>query len=239
MRLAKYLAKAGVTSRRKAEELIRQGKVQVNNVIAGLPQQQVNPEDLVTVDGKQISLVEKKIYIILNKPSGFISTVKDTHGRPTIMALLEDINERIFPIGRLDADTTGVLLLTNDGELAYRLTHPKYNIPKIYRVWVKGVPRPKELSRMKKGLILEGEKTAPAKVNIVKVGADSKTSLLEIALTEGRKRQVKKMCLEINHPVIELTRISFAGLNTENLLEGSYRHLTEQEINVLKHLTGL
>lgn len=239
MRLAKYLARAGVASRRKAELIIRQCRVQINGVLSDLPQTDVGENDLVTVDGKIITGFEKKYYIILNKPPGFISTVSDTHSRPTVANLLNGVKARLYPVGRLDADTKGVLLITNDGELSYRLTHPKYQIKKVYHAWVNGVPDEQFLKQFERGLIINGERTAPAPVRLLIARSDKNRALLEITLTEGRKRQVKKMCLAIGCPVLSLSRISFAGLTVGNLQEGTFRHLHKEEVEYLYRMVKL
>lgn len=239
MRLAKYLAKAGVSSRRRAESIIRQGRVRINGTIADQPQARVGEGDSVTVDGKLIGPVEKKMYLLLNKPPGYISTVYDTHDRPTVMNLVENIELRLYPVGRLDADTSGVLLMTNDGELAYRLAHPRYRVKKIYHARISGLPGGDKLKQLRKGILVDGERTAPAAVRVLKTSGHHNTALLEITLTEGRKRQVKKMCAAIDCPVTELRRVSFAGLSTGDLPEGAYRFLTEQEIKDLYQLVDL
>lgn len=237
MRLAKYLALSGVASRRRAEKIIGQGRVAVNGEMASKPEHRVNPEDIVEVDGKIIDGPEEKKYILLNKPGGYISTVTDTHQRPTVTGLLKNESTRLYPVGRLDYDTTGLLLLTNDGELAYRLTHPRFKINKEYLVQVKGKPGEKALESMRKGLMIDGEKTAPADVKILK--SDKNTTSLLMTLREGKKRQVKKMCDAIGHPVITLDRVSFAGLRYDGIKRGDYRYLTGKEIKKLYRLVGL
>lgn len=239
MRLVKYLARAGVASRRNAELIIRHGRVQINGVLSDLPYTDVGENDLVTVDGKIITGFEKKDYIILNKPSGYISTVSDTHNRPTVTNLLNGVKARLYPVGRLDADTKGVLLMTNDGELAYRLTHPRYQIKKIYHAWVSGIPDERLLKQFERGLIIDGDKTAPASARLLIARTDKNRALLEIILTEGRKRQVKRMCLAIGCPVKSLFRISFAGLTVGDLQEGSFRHLHKEEVEYLYRMVKL
>lgn len=239
MRLVKYLARAGVASRRHAELMIRQGRVQINGALINLPYTDVGENDLVLVDGRIITGFEKKCYIILNKPSGYISTVVDTHNRPTVTSLITGVETRLFPVGRLDADTKGVLLLTNDGELAYRLTHPRYQVKKVYHAWVSGLPDEHVLKRLTSGLVIDGEKTAPASVRLLKTGVEKNIALLEITLTEGRKRQVKKMCRAIGYPVKSLFRISFAGLTAGDLHEGSFRHLHKEEVEYLYRMVRL
>jgi 23S rRNA pseudouridine2605 synthase len=239
MRLAKYLAQAGVASRRRAEVLISEGRVSVNGQPADQPQMMVDDSDLITVDDNLVCGCEKKEYLLLNKPAGYISTAQDTHERPTVTSLVDDLGVRVYSVGRLDADTNGVLLLTNDGELAYRLMHPRYQVKKIYQAWVRGIPDAASISKMSKGLLIEGETTAPAAVMLLTKKVDKNVALLEITLTEGRKRQVKKMCQAIGHPVVKLSRVSFAGLRADNVEEGSYRKLTEREINTLYRLVML
>lgn len=239
MRLAKYLARAGVASRRRAEIIISEGRVTVNGRSADQPQMMVDDSDSITVDGELLCGCEKKAYLLLNKPAGYISTAQDTHKRPTVTSLVADFGVRVYSVGRLDADTNGVLLLTNDGELAYRLMHPRYQVKKVYQAWVRGVPDTACIRKMSKGLVIEGETTAPADVRLLAKKTDKSVSLLEITLTEGRKRQVKKMCQSIGHPVIKLSRVSFAGLRADNVEEGSYRKLTDREINTLYRMVML
>ena len=239
VRLVKYLARAGVASRRQAEVMIRQGRVQINGEPVGLPQAEVGRDDEVAVDGKVTDGFEKKYYILLNKPPGYISTVRDTHDRPTVTSLINGVEARLYPVGRLDADTSGVLLLTNDGELAHRLTHPRYQVEKVYHAWVRGIPGEHVLKKMSKGLIIDGVKTAPASVKIIKKVSAKNISLLEITLTEGKKRQVKKMCRAIGFPVKELSRKSFAGLSAANLKEGAFRFLKDEEIEKLCNIVKL
>ncbi len=236
MRLAKYMALAGIASRRGAEDIIRQGRVTVNGETRSLPQEKVEPGDVVAVDGKIIDAAQPLVYILLNKPPGYISTVADTHGRPTVMDLVKDVPGRLYPVGRLDADTRGLILLTNDGRLAHRLMHPRYGIEKTYRATVKGIPDRQTLEQLKNGVLIEGGKTAPAALRIVKAHPDRNETVLELTLTEGRKRQVKLMCAAVGHPVRELSRIKFAGLALKRLPEGQFRHLTEDEVARLHKL---
>ncbi|HED23695.1 MAG TPA: rRNA pseudouridine synthase [Firmicutes bacterium] len=239
MRLAKYLADAGIASRRRAEVIIRQKRVKVNGITADLPQTEVGEKDRITVDGKEVRRTGNKVYFVLNKPPGYISTAVDTHGRPTVIDLLAGIKERVYPVGRLDADTEGVLLLTNDGELAYRLTHPRFEIKKIYRAWVKGTPGRKILDKMSEGLFIESRKTAPAEIKLIDRDEKRNLALLQITLTEGRKRQVKKMCAAAGYPVLKLQRIDFAGITAEGLNTGSYRALKTDELKRLFGMVGL
>ncbi len=239
MRLAKYLAAAGVASRRRAEKMISEGRVTVNGVIADKPQLKVNESDRVTVDGQLIEGSEKKVYLLLNKPQGYISTVHDTHDRPTVSELVMNAGVRLYPVGRLDADTSGALLMTNDGKLAHRLMHPRFKIAKIYKAWVEGLPHEETLDLMRRGLVIEDKKTAPAKIKLLKKEPENNSAFLEITLTEGRKRQVKKMCAAVGHPVRTLRRESFAGLKTGRLEKGAYRQLDQHEIMKLYEKVGL
>lgn len=227
-----------MASRRKADQLIAGNRVKINGVIVTKPFTRVNPGDKVTVDGTRVFRPEPKAYLLLDKPPGYLSTVSDPHGRKTVMHLLPDRETRLYPAGRLDADSEGLLLMTNDGELAYRLTHPRFQVPKTYRVLVEGVPTGEKLKQMRSGLELEGTLTAPAKVKLLKPGG-SRRSWLEITIHEGRKRQVKKMCASIGHPVIKLRRTKFALLTARGLRVGHYRRLTVSEIKQLYRLVGL
>lgn len=237
MRLAKYLAAAGVASRRKSEQIIASGRVEVNGAAVTVPQHQVGPDDLVTVDGRKVRPVKQKCYLLLDKPAGFLSTVSDPHGRRTVLDLIGRSPARLYPVGRLDLDTTGLLLLTNDGELAYRLTHPRFEVKKRYRVWVKGIPAPAVLDRMARGVPLEEGLTAPAKVRLLRRRRGR--ALLEIVLIEGRKRQVKRMCAACGHPVERLRRTGFAFLTAEGLESGAFRRLSGSEVRRLYRLVGL
>ncbi len=235
MRLQKYIAQSGITSRRKAEELILQGRVKVNdNVIKELGTK-VDPEkDVVKVDNKKIRLVKDKIYIMLNKPEGYVTTLKSKYNDKIVLDLVHDVDERIFPVGRLDKDTSGLLLMTNDGNLAYKLTHPSSQVYKKYIALVGGVPNSKQLNKFRKGLKLDGRMTAKAYIRIVRKYKDS--SLLEISIYEGRNRQVRKMCEYIRHPVIKLSRVAIGELKIGDLELGKWRYLTNNEIRYLKSL---
>ena len=239
MRLSKYLANSGIASRRYAEELIKSGRVKINGTVINLPQQIVTADDRVTFDEKEVTLPNRHYYLLLNKPANYITTAKDTHGRPTVMDLIKDVPERLYPVGRLDADTTGLLLITNDGELANRLTHPRYGIKKTYHVLVKGIPDEKDLQKLALGVSIDGKKTSPALVTLLDIRKAENKSLIEIIISEGRKRQVKKMMLVIKCPVVELRRVSFAGLKLDSLPEGSYRHLKRKEIDEIMQLVKL
>jgi len=238
IRLNKFIAICGIASRRKADELIKQGRVTVNGEIVEKLGIKVDPEkDVIEVDGKKITYKEKLIYLALYKPKGYIVSLKDPYNRPKVMDLLPGFKERIFPVGRLDYDSEGILLLTNDGELAYRLMHPRYKIERIYRVEVKGIPGPEKLEKLERGIPLYGKRTAPSKVKLI--AKKGKRALLEIRLYEGRKRQVKLMFLAIGHPVLKLKRISFGGITIKGLKPGEWRYLTKNEIEMLKKTVKL
>lgn len=235
MRLQKFLAQAGVASRRKSEELILSGKVKVNNITITELGTTVNPEtDIVLYNDKRISPEEKKVYYMLNKPEGYVTTVKDEKGRKTVLDLFSKVSERIYPIGRLDCDTSGLLLLTNDGDITYLVTHPKHEIEKNYIATVRGIPSEQQLQQFRQGLLIEGRKTAKAKVKIINKKYESST--LSIKIIEGRNRQVRKMCSAIGHPVITLKRISIGSIELGELPVGKSRQLTLDEIKYLKSL---
>ena len=232
VRLQKYLADCGIASRRKAEELILQGKVKVNGTVIRELGVKVNTDkDRVEFNGESIKSIKKKVYILLNKPAGYISASKDQFDNPSVLHLI-DIKERVFPVGRLDKDTTGALILTNDGDFSYRLTHPKHEVDKIYIAEVTGRPTDEEMRAFMKGVYIDGKKTHPAKIRILK--ETKKNSIVEIIIHEGRNRQVKKMCEEIGHKVISLQRYAIGGINIDGLKEGKWRYLTDKEIEKLK-----
>ncbi len=239
VRLNKFLSEAGVASRRESDRLILEGRVSVNRkIIDTLGVKVDDDQDLIQVDGKTVKKEGGFLYVLLNKPAGYLVTLKDPYHRPTIRDLLPSSLGRIFPVGRLDFESEGVLLLTNDGELAYRLTHPRFEVPKTYVARVCGEPDEKTLRRLERGVRLEGKMTAPAKVVILT--ARPKSSWLRIEIHEGRKREVREMCRVVGHPVLELRRVKFAGLGLKSLRTGQWRHLDMREIRQLKrraHLT--
>lgn len=234
MRLNAFLARAGVASRRRADELIRDGRVRVNGERGEL-NTVVGSEDVVDVDGKRVER-QPLVYVLLNKPAGVVTTVSDPHGRPTVVDLV-DHRVRVVPVGRLDADTSGALLLTNDGPLAHRLAHPRYGVPKVYDVDIEGSPSPAAIDALRRGVELEDGPTAPAEVRIVRRG--SRLSRLEITLHEGRKHQVKRMCEAVGHPVQNLHRRRYAGLRLVDLGPGQWRELSPEEVAGLRSVTGL
>lgn len=234
IRLQKYLASCGVASRRKCEELITNGDITVNGSVAQLGMS-IDPDyDKVVYRGRVIKEKNKKIYIMMYKPLDCLTTAEDDHGRQTVIDIISrDISDRVFPVGRLDKNTEGLLLLTNDGEFSNRIIHPKYKIPKTYLALVGGgVPSPKDISALRRGVLLEDGLTQPAKVDIEKINPNG-SSVVKITITEGKKRQVRRMFEFINHPVIELKRISVGKVNLGNLPYGKWRHLRPEEIKSL------
>ncbi|GAB4344941.1 MAG: pseudouridine synthase [Candidatus Abyssubacteria bacterium] len=232
MRLQRFLALAGVDSRRRCEDIITAGRVRVNGEVARELGAKVDPAcDTVELDGKQV-IIEEKVYVLLNKPRGYLSTVIDARGRPTVSDLVKDLPFRVFPVGRLDMDTQGVILLTNDGALCHTLTHPRFGVEKVYRAEVAGKPAHYALEQLAKGVDIGGVITSPAKVKLINAGHDR--SILEITVHEGRKRQIKRMCKAVGHPVITLDRIEFAGLRAGDLRPGQYRLLSDAEVDTLK-----
>jgi 23S rRNA pseudouridine2605 synthase len=228
MRLAKYLAAAGIASRRASEEIVRSGRVTVGGRVVTDPARGVGPGDAVAVDGAPVEHPAERVVYALNKPAGVVSTARDTHGRATVVSLIRDERTRLYPVGRLDADTTGLILLTDDGELAHRLTHPSFEVPKTYRAHVGNPPvsRP-ALAALRDGVVLDDGVTAPARVR--RLAAD----VLELTIHEGRKRQVKRMCEAVGHPVKGLERVAFGPLALGNLRPGRYRRLTAAELKRL------
>ena len=234
-RLQKYMARCGVASRRKCEEIILTGKVKVNGIVINELGTKVTLDDIVEYEGKRILPEENKVYIMLNKPEGVITSVKDEKGRKTILDIVK-VEERVYPIGRLDYETSGLLLLTNDGDLTYKLTHPKHEVDKTYVARVKGKLTKEEIERFKTGLKIEDYTTAPAKLKVIKYDEQRDSSLLEIKIHEGKNRQVRKMCKAINHPVLRLRRSAMGKIKIGDCEIGKYRYLTEDEIKYLKNL---
>jgi 23S rRNA pseudouridine2605 synthase len=225
MRLNAYLARAGVASRRAADDLIKAGRVQVNGATGQL-NTFVKRGDRVVLDGDEV-VPQKLAYVLLHKPASTLTTARDPRGRPTVLDLV-NVPERVVPVGRLDADTTGALLLTNDGPLAHRLAHPRYGVEKVYEAEVEGRPGPDALRRLEQGVELEDGRTAPARARLLA------PSTIELVLHEGRKHQVKRMCEAIGHPVSRLHRSSYAGLTVEGLEPGDWRELEPSEVNRLR-----
>ncbi|HEY5317432.1 MAG TPA: pseudouridine synthase [Solirubrobacteraceae bacterium] len=231
MRLGKFLASAGVASRRGAEEVIRAGRVTVAGVLVTDPARDVGEADAVTVDGERVGVVAGHVVYAVNKPAGVVSTARDPQRRPTVVTLAP-AGVRLYPIGRLDIDTTGLILLTNDGDLAHRLTHPRFEVPKTYRARLARAPvRERALRALRDGVELEDGPSLPARVE--RVAADT----IEITIREGRKRQVRRMCEAVGHPVRRLERVRFGPLELGSLPEGACRELTPSEVSALRRAT--
>jgi 23S rRNA pseudouridine2605 synthase len=230
MRLAKHLARAGVASRRAAEALIADGRVTVDGEVVRDPARDVDAAQEICFDGQPVAAAPEEIVVYaVNKPQGVVSTARDTHGRPTVTQLVDAPGLRLYPVGRLDADTTGLILITNDGDLANRLTHPRYEVPRTYRAEVAGGPVPQAALRaLRDGIELEDGRTAPATVRQLSPG------VLELVLHEGRKRQVRRMCAAVGHPVVRLSRVAFGPLKLGALPEGAARRLSEREVRALR-----
>jgi pseudouridine synthase len=238
VRLNKFLSLAGVASRREADRWIEEGRISVNDKTVDELGFKIDEEkDVIRVDGRRVQVKPKPGYLLLNKPAGYLVTLKDPFRRPTIRSLLPPSLGRVFPVGRLDLESEGLLMLTNDGELAHRLTHPRFGVGKVYLVKVKGMPNREALRRLEQGVFLEGRKTAPASATLLAPGGTS--SWLRVELREGRKREVREMCRAVGHPAQELKRVEFAGLVLGSLKPGQWRHLEPGEIRRLKGLVGL
>ena len=235
VRLQKYLAEAGIASRRKAEELILAGKVQVNGVtVTELGTKVDDKKDEVYYNGKPVKNNERLVYIMLNKPEGFVTTVKDQFDRPTVMDLIKGVKERFVPVGRLDYDTSGLLLLTNDGDLTFKLTHPSKKVEKTYMAKLFGKPDEKNIREFRYGVTIDSGVTQPAKLEIVEdLG---KYCMCKITITEGKNRQVRKMCDAIKHPVATLKRVATGEVELGDLKKGAFRYLTDKEVEYLKKL---
>ena len=237
IRLQAYMANCGVASRRKCEEIITSGRVKVNGIVVDKLGSKVSSKDVVTVDGRIIEK-EEHVYYVLNKPRGYVTTLDDEFGRKKVIDLFakEDLAYRIFPIGRLDYDTQGVLLFTNDGELANKLTSPHSNVEKEYLARVEGKAGKEELAKLVRGVVINGYKTKPAEVEVIEYKKDTNTSLLRIIITEGKYHQVKNMCEAVGLPVKRLTRLRFATISTEEIAKGEYRRLKIHEVKQLYNL---
>jgi 23S rRNA pseudouridine2605 synthase len=229
VRLAKFLAHAGVASRRGAETIIADGRVTIAGKTVTDPARDVDIDSGVAVDGKFLEGPEERMVFLVNKPSGVLSTAADTHGRRTVVDLVPSRGARLYPVGRLDADSTGLILVTNDGDLAQRLTHPSFEVPRTYRATVRPIPVPEHaLRRLREGVDLDDGRTAPAKVRQLKPG------VLELTIHEGRNHQVKRMCEAVGHRVNTLQRIRFGPLRLDDLPEGAHRRLRAAEVETLR-----
>ena len=248
LRLQKILSAAGVASRRAAERLMAEGRVWVNGKPVTELGTRADPErEDIQVDGRRVKVTRRRIYLLLNKPRGYVTTRSDPEGRRTVLDLIPRVREYLYPVGRLDYDSEGLLLLTNDGELAARLMHPRHSIDRTYHARVRGVPDDDALTRLARGIVIDGRRTAPARVRRLtrQPGARVSTrsrglaaSTLEITIREGRARQVRKMCEAVGHQVVRLRRVRFGPLADPTLKAGTYRDLTAREVELLKRATG-
>ena len=234
MRLNKYIAAAGVCSRRKADELIANGNVRINGAVMKEMGYDVADGDTVQVNGRIISAASKKVYVAVHKPLGYITSMDDDRSRATVAELVADIPERLFPVGRLDYNTTGLLIMTNDGDLTYTLTHPKHEVWKTYIATVSGVISDNRIARLRKGVDIGGFVTSPAKVRVIK--QMPRHAVVEISIHEGKNRQVRKMFAAVGNKVQELERVSIGDIRLGRLMSGHYRKLTREEIEYLKSL---
>ncbi len=237
-RLNKIIAMAGITSRRRADELISQGLVSVN----GREERRVGARaiwgiDVIEVNGRPIPDPPQKIYLMLNKPFGYVSTLHDPEGRPIIRDLIKDVKDRVFPVGRLDFDSQGLLILTNDGELSYRLMHPKFRIPRTYRVIVSGSLADMSVEQLRKGILLEDGLTKPAEVGLV--GKQRGRTIVTITIFEGRSREIRRMFDALGHKTLKLIRTAYGNLSLGSLRVGKYRHIRSVEVNALRTSVGL
>lgn len=239
MRLQKFLARAGAASRRGSEDLMTAGRVAVNGVVVTELGAKVDPAvDAVTLDGIPVSIADSPVYIAFNKPAGVVTTMSDPQGRPTVASFVP-VKEHpgLFPVGRLDFDTTGLLLFTTDGEIAHRLLHPSRHVEKVYRALVDGRASEAALERLRDGVALDDGVTAPARVRSLR--SSGTTTYVEIAIREGRKRQVRRMFSKIGHPVLELHRVAFGPVSVDGLSRAGWRHLTADEIAALREVVGM
>ena len=233
-RLQKFLANQGICSRRKAEEYILAGKVKVNGQVVTELGTKVNPEkDKIEFNGQVVSSNVKKVYILLNKPIGYVSTVKDQFNRPTVIELLKKVKENVVPVGRLDMYTSGALILSNDGDFIYQVTHPKHEVNKTYQVTIKGKITNEEVESLKKGVDIGNYITRPAQVKIMKIDEEKNISRIEITIHEGKNRQVRKMCEAIDKKVLALHRSKIGNIGVKDLKLGEYRYLSKEELKEL------
>ena len=235
IRLQKHLSECGIASRRKAEELIEQGKVKVNGRVAVLGDKVDPKRDKVSVKGKNVVPVNQKVYIMLHKPRGFVTTLKDEQDRKCVNDLVKDVGVRVFPVGRLDKDSEGLLIMTNDGELANKLTHPSSHVNKTYRVTVSGTVDDEKIKRLCDGIVIEGKKTLPCDVFVMERKEDR--TVLCFIISEGRNRQIRKMCDAVSLKVLRLKRTEIAGVKLGMLPQGSWRELNEKELNRLQSIS--
>jgi 23S rRNA pseudouridine2605 synthase len=228
-RLQKILSQAGIASRRASEQLMLDGRVTVNGLtIRELGTKAEPGKDDIRVDGRRLKIAERRLYLLVNKPRGYVSTRSDPQGRPTVLDLLQGIREYVYPVGRLDYDSEGLIILTNDGDLAAKLTHPRHGVARVYDVRVLGEPDDHDVDRLQKGVMIEGQKTGPAEVKALGPGH------LRVIVREGRNRQVRKMCDAIGHPVTKLTRVAIGPIQDPNLKRGQWREMTDAEVRKLQ-----
>lgn len=236
IRLQKYLAECGVASRRKSEELIAAGKVKVNGVTALIGDKVSPKHDKVTVSGKKVVSAKKNVYIMLNKPRGFITTMNDEHDRKCVAELVKDINTRVYPVGRLDRESEGLLIMTNDGEFTNALTHPSKHVSKTYRVTIRPTITKEQATEFRNGIEIDGRMTAPADLRVLET--QENRTVVEVTIYEGRNRQIRKMFEALGIEVARLKRTKVGNLKLGMLKQGAYRHLTEDEVNSLYELAG-
>lgn len=235
IRLQKIIANAGIASRREAERLIAEGRVTVNGTVVRQQGTSADPEvDRININGRPLPAQEKKTYLMLHKPRGFLTTMKDDQDRPTVMEFFKDLPARVYPVGRLDCNTEGLLLFTNDGELSKKLLQPRYKVPRTYQVKVRGILDDKALRRLRKGIRLDRQPTSPMFVHIQRT--TGKNSVLVMKLTEGKYHHIKRVCEIVGHPVVKIKRTHFGRLNLTGLPLGAYRFLTAGEVKGLKAL---
>lgn len=234
MRLNKYIASAGICSRRKADELISNGNVKINGSVMKELGYDVRDGEKVEVNGRPVEAVKEKIYVMLNKPNGYITSMSDDKGRPVVSELVNDIPERLFPVGRLDYNTTGLLIMTNDGELTYTLTHPRHEVYKTYVATVAGIISDKRINMLRRGVDIGGFVTSPARVKVLRIKKGS--SVVQISIREGKNRQVRKMFKAVGNNVQSLERVAIGDLRMGRLMQGHYRKLRREEIEYLKGL---
>ena len=237
-RLHVRIARSGLCSRRAAEQMIIDGRVMVNGELIAEVGVKVNHEDEIRVDGLVVGIA-KKYTLLLNKPAGVVTTLHDPQGRPTIVSLLPNLGVQLKPVGRLDKETDGLIIVTNDGDLAMRLMHPKYGVEKEYKATVEGIPSDKDLDKMERGVWIEGGKTAPARVVMLHAETKTERAVLSITIHEGKKRQVRLMCLGIGHPVLKLTRVRIGPFKLRGMRPGECIMLGKQELTDLRALVGL
>lgn len=242
VRLQKILSGAGIASRRAAEKLMLEGRVSVNGrTVLDLGSKADPAADDIRVDGRRVKSREPVRYLLLNKPRGFVSTRADPQRRPTVISLLVGVREYVYPVGRLDYDSEGLLLLTNDGDLAARLTHPRHEVERVYEAVVRGLPDERTMRRLASGVVIDGQRTAPADVRVLPRGRTAREdqSVLQLSVHEGRNRQVRKMCQAVGHPVLSLARVRIGPITDTRLKPGQFRDLRPNEVAALKKAAGI